>query len=550
MKAHKLETLIKKVKFMSTKKPTVLETTIDKVVVYLDGARIYRTGQAELKKGTQQVCIQNLTKKLRKDSVRVSGKGKGSLGAIDVEAVYHEEVAHEALNQLIQEEEKLIKDLQLLNKKLEFTNMQNQRLKNVSEKFSVEFPQWFASGEAKLTTLSEFIDYEAKKNTSYLKESQQLADEIEALNKKLATLQAKINEYRNRSQVEQTYEITISVTAAQAGIFIFELSYQTSGVSWEPSYDVDLKADKAILKGMANVVNRTLEDWSNVLLEISTAVFKPIRVIDPNPFYIDVYDPYIAPPPKPSKAYGAKMKKMAPAAPASIAMDYDKEEMEALPEEPMYEPEAELKESSAGVQSFEIPGKWSIPSDGNSHPVTLTTHELKTEKEFYWSAIDALGVIAQDKITNGDAVILAGNAKVYSDGEFIGETYIETIAPKEDFKLGAREELKITAKKKLIERVKVKSGLTKGKRAIAYDYELKIKNYRKESSTMTIKDVIPYSRSERIKIKDFEASISPTKDNLGIHTWELKLKADEELIITYKFEVEWEKDYEITPPLP
>lgn len=533
---------------MSTKKPTNLETTIERVVVYLDGARIYRSGNAELKKGNQQVRITNLTKNLRKDSVRVSGKGKGSLGAIDVEAVYHEEVAHDALNQLIQEEEKFIKELQMLNKKLEFINMQNERLKNVSEKFSVEFPQWFASGEAKLTTLSEFIDYEAKKNTGYLKESQLLVDEIESLNKKLATLQAKLNEYRNRSQVEQTYEITISITAAQAGLFIFELSYQTVGVSWEPSYDVDLKADKAILKGMANVVNRTLENWSDVLLEISTAVFKPIRVIDPNPFYIDIYDPYIAPP-SPTRSFGAKMKKMA-VAPASIAADYAKEEREALPEEPMYVPEAELKESSAGVQSFEISGKWSIPSDGNSHPVTLTTHELKTEKEFYWSAVDSLGVIAQDKITNGDAVILAGNAKVYSDGEFIGETYIDRIAPKEDFKLGAREELKITAKKKLIERVRVKAGLAKGKRAIAYDYELKIMNYRKEVSIMTIKDVIPYSRSERIKIKGFEASIPSTKDNLGIHTWELNFKADEELKITYKFEVEWEKDYEITPPLP
>ncbi|NHK31467.1 MAG: mucoidy inhibitor MuiA family protein [Asgard group archaeon] len=534
---------------MSSKKPIILETAIEKVVAYLDGARVYRTGKAELKKGAQQVRIVGLTKNLRKDSVRVSGKGKGSLGAIDVEAIYHEEVAHDALKQLIQEEEKLRKELLALNKKLEFTNIQNERLQNVSEKFSVEFPQWFASGEAKLTTLSEFIDYEAKRNTKYLKDAQLLADEIEAINKRLATLQAKINEYRNRSQVEQTYEITISITATQAGLFSFELSYQTAGVSWEPSYDVDLKVDKAILKGMANVVNRTLEDWTNVLLEISTAVFKPIRVIEPNPFYIDIYDPYIAPP-KPSKGFGAKMKRMA-AAPASIgAIDALKEEAEAMPDEDMYEPVAELKESSAGVQSFEIPGKWSIPSDGNSHPVTLTTHELKTEKEFYWSAVDSLGVIAQDKITNGEAVILAGNAKVYADGEFIGETYIDRIAPKEEFKLGAREELKITAKKKLLERVRVKAGLTKGKRAIAYEYELKLKNFRKEASKMTIKDVKPYSRSERIKIKDFESSIPSTKDNLGIHTWELKLKPDEEFIITYKFEVEWEKDYEITPPLP
>ncbi|NHJ49537.1 MAG: mucoidy inhibitor MuiA family protein [Asgard group archaeon] len=534
---------------MSEKTSTNLDTVIDRVVVYLDGARIYRSGSVELAKGQRRVQISGLTKNLRKDSVRVSGKGKGALGAIDVEAIYHEEVAHEALNKLIQEAEILQKELHAFNKKLEFLNIQNQRLNSVSEKFSVEFPQWFASGEAKLTTLTEFTDYEAKRNTNYLKESQKLADEIEAMNKKLNTIQAKINEYRNRSHVEQTYQITISVDVAQKGMFTFELSYQTVGVAWEPSYDVDLQVDKAILKGMANVVNRTLEDWNDVLLEISTAVFKPIRVILPSPYYIDIYDPYAAP--RGGRRDKMKAKKMAPAAPAA-SMAYEKEEelADMMPEEPMVEPEAELKESASGVQSFEIPGKWTIPSDGNTHPVTLTKHELKTEKEFYWSAVDSLGVIAQDKITNGDAVILAGNAKVYSDGEFIGETYINRIAPREEFKLGAREELKITAKKKLLERVKVKAGLVKGKRAISYDYELKIQNFRKKESKITIKDRIPYSRSERIKIKGFEASISPIEDNLGVYTWELTLKPEEEFKITYEYQVEWEKDYSITPPLP
>ncbi|MHA1880278.1 MAG: DUF4140 domain-containing protein, partial [Candidatus Heimdallarchaeota archaeon] len=74
-----------------------LATTIDKVVVYLDGARVYRSGKTDLKKGFQIVKIEGLTKHLLEDSVRVSGKGKGSLGAIDIETVYTEEVSHEAL---------------------------------------------------------------------------------------------------------------------------------------------------------------------------------------------------------------------------------------------------------------------------------------------------------------------------------------------------------------------------------------------------------------------------------------------------------------------
>ncbi|NHJ33167.1 MAG: mucoidy inhibitor MuiA family protein [Asgard group archaeon] len=534
---------------MSSKSSTALKTKIDRVVVYLDGARIYRSGKAELKKGFQQVRVKGLTKNLKKDSVRVSGKGKGSLGAIDVETVYQEEVSHEELNALLQEEEKLQKELLVLNQKLDFANLQNTRLKALSDKFSVEFPQWLASGESQLTTLNEFIDFETKRNTDFLKQKQKLEDDIEKLQKKLNLLQAKINEFRNQSRVEQTYEIAIAVEATAAGPFAFELSYQTRGVSWTSKYDVDLLPEKATLKGIAEVVNRTLEDWKNVELEISTAIFRPIQVIDPNPFYIDIYDPYARPPPAPKRSM-KKMKAARPAA-ASLGAIAEKEEMmDMAPEEDLFEPVADVRESAAGVQSYVIPGKWTIPSDGNTHPVTLTIAELKTEKEFYWAATDALGVIAQDKITNDDEVILGGNAKVYSEGEFIGETYINRVPPRDEFKLGAREELKITAKKKLLKRVREKAGLVKGKRAISYEYELEIKNFRKEASQITIKDAIPYSRSERIKIKGFEASIVPTKDNLGVYTWELKLKSDSVTKLTYKFEVEWEKDFEITPSLP
>ncbi|HUU79550.1 MAG TPA: mucoidy inhibitor MuiA family protein [candidate division Zixibacteria bacterium] len=531
---------------MSTKNSIPLDAQIDKVVVYLDGARIFRSGKVELKKGFQHVRVKGLTKKLIKDSVRVSGKGKGSLGAIDVETIYHEQVVHEELNKLIAEEKKLQKELAVLQEKFNFTHHQNEQMKVLSQKFASEFPQWFAAGETTITTLSEFLDFESKSSDTNLKARKKLEDEIEQMTLKIQILQTKINEYRNNSRVEQTTDIVISVDAIQAGPFVFEFSYQATGVNWEPSYDVDLKADKAILKGMAQIINRTLEDWNDVGLTISTAVFKPIRVVEPNPFYIDVYH-YQPARAKKRDAYGASMKmaKSAPPAP-SLAME---EREEAVMDE-LYEPEAEISESPSGVQSYEIPGKWTIPSDGNNHPVTLTTHELTTTKEFYWSATDALGIVAQDKITNGEAIILAGNAKVYSEGEFIGETYIEHIAPREDFKVGAREELKMKAEKKLLKRIKEKAGVVKGKRSISYEYELILKNFRKENSSITVKDVIPYSRSEQIKVKGFASNIEHSKENLGVYTWEIKIKPDEERKITYSYEVEWEKDIQISPSLP
>ena len=178
---------------MSKTAETILKTTIGRVVVYLDGARIFRSGKTELKKGYQLVRVPGLTKKLIKDSVRVSGKGKGSLGAIDVETKYQEEVSHEGLKKLIQEEKTLQKELVALQEKLEFARHQNDKMLVLSEKFATEFPQWLASGESQIGTLSEFLAFETKSKDANMKKRQKFEEDIEKLTLKIQTLQAEIN---------------------------------------------------------------------------------------------------------------------------------------------------------------------------------------------------------------------------------------------------------------------------------------------------------------------------------------------------------------------
>ena len=92
--------------------------------------------------------------------------------------------------------------------------------------------------------------------------------------------------------------------------------------------------------------------------------------------------------------------------------------------------------------------------------------------------------------------------------------------------------------------------MIKGKRAIDYEYELIIKNFRKKESDITIKDVIPYSQSEHIKVKLLDCNHEFKDDKLNIYTWELKVKPDAEVKIVYSYQVIWEKDYTITPSLP
>ena len=103
-------------------KENPLDTVVDRVDVSRDGARVFRSGKIDLVKGSQKLRITGLTKMLMKDSVRLSGRGTGTLGAIDVETRYHEEVSHDALKDLKRQDAALRKELGVLQGEVVFCN--------------------------------------------------------------------------------------------------------------------------------------------------------------------------------------------------------------------------------------------------------------------------------------------------------------------------------------------------------------------------------------------------------------------------------------------
>jgi len=63
-------------------------------------------------------------------------------------------------------------------------------------------------------------------------------------------------------------------------------------------------------------------------------------------------------------------------------------------------------------------------------------------------------------------------------------------------------------------------------------------------------DRIPHSDSEIIKVEDRKFKPEPTKDELGVLTWEFEIPAEGETKITYTFQVEYPRGQIIHPPLP
>jgi len=550
---------------MESDSKTELETKIHGVIIYQTGVQITQVGSINLESGEQILIITNLSESLDKESIRVKGVGNGKIMNISVEFNSKKEYKTEEHKVLLEEREKIEKEIKKTEKELERAHDQLGKYKSTEDTFYSLWAKAFAFGEVDLTKFSNFNEKIDEFILSRTDDIQSLEDKLKELRTELQVVFNKISKLGPIEKVQNYYEIMINLNVMQAGEFKIELKYTMGDAWWVPFYDVALSEDKAQLTMFANVFNRTGEDWENVNIEISTASLKPISLIKPTPTilqeYVSQYYGYGG-----GKSRGRKLTR-APA-PMKIATEtsasYDKRDttgefmekevdlLAAAP--PPLEPEiqesyAEVSEN-IGVQSFKIPNRIDIPSDKNPHPVNLTIIDLETEKKYYWSVSNpSSAVVIQDTMVNGDLLILAGNVKIYYQEEFLGETSIPVIAPKEKFKLGTRISYDLKIEKKLIDRSKDKKAV-KGRLKNNYEYKINIKNLNKASEQLTIYDRIPHSSSENIKVEVEEINPELDKKELGVLKWNIDLKNIEEKVIQYKYFVDYKKGIIITPSLP
>lgn len=533
-----------------------LETKIDSVIVYQTGAQITQKGTMSLEPGEKLVKITNLPSSLDKESVRVKGLGNGKIINIIVEYNSRKEYKKEEHKVLQEERERIEKEISKIDRDIMRTNEQINKFKITEDNFYDGWAKAFAFGEVQI---SQFVNFDDKINemlTSAIKKVEDLRDRRKELKLELDVVLNKMSKLGPIEQVHNFYEITINLNVTKQGEFSFELRFTMGQAWWVPFYDVSLSEDKAKLTMMANVFNRTDLDWEEIEIDISTASLKPIKIVKPSPMILQQFYP--------SQNIGRITTTMSRGfiggkgdfAQAGGFADLEEAEEEfddfapaEAPMEPSLEQSYAEVSENIGVQSFKIPNRISIPSDENPHPVNLTVLELETEKQYFWSSSAPENVVIRDTLKNGDLLLLAGNVKIYYMEEFLGETSIPVIAPKEEFKVGTRVSYDLKIDKKLVDRSKAKKAI-KGKLKNNYSYKITIKNLNKIEQDLTLYDRIPHSNSEKIKVEIEEIIPEPSKKELGILKWQFNLKGIDEKVIQYKYYVEYDKEVTVTPSLP
>lgn len=196
---------------------------------------------------------------------------------------------------------------------------------------------------------------------------------------------------------------------------------------------------------------------------------------------------------------------------------------------------------------FEIPTKYSIPSDNHMHKVTIAINDLPIEFNYTSVPKEIEKVYLQGAINNNtNFPFLDGELNVFVDNDFINRTFINTITPTDTFKLALGVDQNINITKNLINKYYESKGLFNSNNKITYHYEIIITNHRATEENILIYEQVPIPMNENIKVELIDPPLKIDELNQKNEIkWNKNIKPGEKIVLPLKFSIEFPKDSNI-----
>jgi uncharacterized protein (TIGR02231 family) len=362
-----------------------------------------------------------------------------------------------------------------------------------------------------------------------------LAKELDRLRRELQQLQA--------ARPRQRYVATVEVDVISAGELEIELTYVVHPARWQPLYDLRLQEADLEITYLAEVSQSTGEDWEGVELTLSTARPALALVIpELDPWYVAPLRPAPVPAPAPqAAAVRAGEGPMAlRSAKKSRRLSEPGEEIEEETAADLFleAPSAEVSESGAAL-TYRIPGRADVPGDGTARKVTVAGFHLRPELDAVTAPRREPVCYRRARVRNESPyTLLPGRVQLFEGEDYLGATQIKLTAPGQEIELALGADERLRVERKLAAREVDKTFLG-DRRRIRYAYTIEVENLRDAPQTILVRDQLPVSRHEQIKVRLDSAEPKPDKHtDLNQLEWKLTLDPRAKQTVRFAFSVE------------
>ena len=511
-----------------------ITSKVSEAKVFLSGAQVSRKANAKVPAGTSTFVFTGLAQGIDPQSIQVTGKG-----GYNILSVNHR------INYLTESPKKPeIEGLQERIKKLEHDRNIEKGLQQVWENEEKLLQQNGAVGGQQngisAAQLQGVVDYQRERMKAVK------AGWIEQ-QEKLNVIDEEANKLRQQVEVLQgqaprpTSEVVVEISSTVEVSASFVLSYFVGNAGWTPAYDLRASGvgQPIELAMKAQVVNNTGEDWDKVDLSLSSG----------NPTLGG-----IMPSLTPWTLYSARELEMRGSRNDKrrqlVTMDFQQAPSIASGANAEYKlDEADAStvnwntvESRTTTIEFVIQTPFSVPSDGSPHMIGVSSQSIPATYKHYTTPKRDKDAFLYARTTGWeDLNLLPGEANVFFEGTFVGQSYLELDIPKDTLEISLGRDKGVT-----VERVRRKTTNEKavigGKRTVSIGWDITVRNTKSTAVELEIRDQYPLSPQSEIEVKLEQDGGATVDKNTGTLTWNITVAPKETKKLGFSYTVKHPKE--------
>ncbi len=242
-----------------------IDSKIDKVTVFLEGAQVQRTARTAFSPGKYELVFTNISPSIDKQSIQVKADDNVTvLSVIHQQNFLKEQQKQEEIKELEAQKEvqleKIALQRNILNvyKQEETMLVKNQQIGG-------------ANNGLKAADLKEAADFQRNRLTEVYQKQMETDRTIKKTDIELVKMNKQLAELNQKAETS-TSEIHVTINAKETGNNNFTISYLVKQSGWFPTYDIRVKdiSSPINLLYKANVFQSSGEDWKDVKLFLST----------------------------------------------------------------------------------------------------------------------------------------------------------------------------------------------------------------------------------------------------------------------------------------
>jgi len=500
-----------------------VKSKINEITVFYTSAEIERDAKVNLKKGMNKLVYSNITPKIKKESIYAIVNSGIDIVSINThkKAVYPDRKKIKSLSdsiKIISKQIKLIKtELTILNKQAivldDNSDYSSRRDLSVSQ--VIEFTKYY---DNKIRSIYKKINFNQNK-------LEQLENTHQIAINKLSQLKSTSVRYDN-----MVIELVV-LAKKEIKLTNVKLKYLVGGTGWSPIYKINVNKlqDNIKMNLQAKVINQTGINWDNTKLVFSTS--SPDKTQDTpdleswnlnfdnrtiNEGRLDKY----------------KVK--------DISKENAKNNNNGLD---VVNGVKYIETDDFGISNiYKTSNKYYIPSDSKAYFIDIEEYSLPVTYRYYSvPKVDADAFLIA-KVTDWEKYkLIEGQSKVWFNGNFVGESYIRPQLALDTLDISLGRDNKI-----FVSRVKLKDKdsekLVGTNKKQTFKYKLTVKNTNSTAVKFTLRDQIPVSQDDDIKIDNIELSNAELDEDSGNLKWRFNLKPGESKEFYVAFSVKFPKN--------